>query len=315
MSGALRRLLVSAVALLALRAPAAELELGVWVPRVLTGDPVSRAEWAQRAGDALGAASGITIRGRAFSTFEDLTTFASSGRLALALVDPLAVLALADARILAQGTGAEGPTPRLAVLTRTPQRGVLGLAGRPLGVARTTGAEPALLTHLAFGGQLDASTFFGARQEGELEQVAEWVRAGRVEAMVAYEAQAPLWGLHVAAPLERLALPILVELGGRLTEVDRVRLEAALRGDGVPLTATPAGVLGRLQALSRDYLAAVRRAVDGGGGPQRPVWAPGRTLTLEPNVPLQVRRAPPLEPPRGRLRLPDFPEVETGGGP
>lgn len=302
---------MSALAALAALAVTQPVELGVWAPRVLPGDPIARAEWARRAGEQLSAAAGFAVDGRAFSAFGDLETFVRSGRLTLVLVDPLGALALgSDGRVLGQGTGVEGPEPRLAVLTRGGERGVATLAGKSLGVVRSTSAEWSLVAQLGFFGQLDPSTYFGLRRESELDQLAEWVQADTLDGMVAYQAQAGRWGLKVTATLGRLPLPVLLEVRGGLTDPQRTQLSAALRGEGVVLPEVPGGLLGRVQALSKDYLASVRKALDGGPGPQRAVWAPGASLSIDPELKPVPRKLPPLEPPRDRIRVPDFPAVE-----
>lgn len=299
-------------------ASAAEpITLGVLVPRLPFSDNVARSDHARRVAQAMSAATGLMIHGRAFASAVDLEGFARAGRVQLVLIDPaLAVESPLTLEVLAEGSGRDGPAPRLAVMVRqaapAAPRGILPLAGDGLALARVGASEQAVLTNLAFEGQLTLPGHFGAVIERpDLVDAAEWVKRGRAGATVAYEAVAAELGLVVVASLERLPLPVLCLIRDALDPAARNAIETALRLS--PITIDDAGLLTLLQAPRGDPLAAIRRAASappGTAASQRPIWSPMPRRELPRGYVVSPRRRYTLEPPRDRVRLPDFPTID-----
>lgn len=303
-------------------------ELGVYVPRLPFPDGVTRNAYARDMAEALADATGLPVRGQAFSSRSDVVKWMEAGRLDLVFVDASFLTSGSGTTILGNATGPSGPSPRLVLYGADQPDGAPGATAAPtidrlrsirLAVPGATPVELRLLSNVGFESVLRVSeTFREIVDAPDLAEAVRRVQLGQADAVIGWEGTAP--ALSPIVDLARFPLPVLVGLKS-LPDDARSLFSTALRGDGVVLP--PLGPIARLQALGADLQGPIEEAAsrnEGRAPAPRPIWAPtppwpersGAGATWETSRlgtvgrDVAPRRAPRLEVPRDRFWVPEL---------
>lgn len=314
-----RNLLILLFSVLLCAPAAAEepLELGLYAPRLVFKSAVAQKTYARQIAAAISKASGLPMEGRAFTRASDLESFVSAGRLDLVLVDSTVLVDTTELvhndgfDVVGIGSGPEGRRPKMAVLSKTPGRGINAFEGQKLALLAGT-LERHLASNLLLEGEVDVGRFFQkARVAPDMSEIVRWLDTGRADVTIGYASVGKAHGLHVVSKLVGFSLPVLAIPAGKLSEAQRGRLHAALaRRIVVPAH----GPMTRLVAESSgDPAAALRRAASlkpGQRAVRRAVWAPLRVERLgDDAVVVKPSGRYPLPVPTGRWRVPDYPDL------
>lgn len=307
-------------------------ELGVYVPRLPFTDGVTRNAYARDVAASLADATGLPVRGQAFSSRSDVVKWMEAGRLDLVFVDASFLASGSGTTLLGNATGPSGPSPRLVLFGAGSPEGTAGVTTAPsierlrslrLAVPGATPVELRLLSNVGFESVLRVSeTFREIVDAPDLAEAVRRVQLGQADAVIGWEGTAP--ALSPIVDLARFPLPVLVGLKA-LPEDARTTFASALRGDGIALPAV--GPITRLQALGADLQGPIEEAAsrtEGRAPAPRPIWAPVPTwpergltgaewdLSRLGTVGRDVapRRSPRLEVPRDRFWVPELPPAD-----
>lgn len=307
-------------------------ELGVYVPRLPFADGVTRNAYARDLAAVLADATGLPVRGQAFSSRSDVVKWMEAGRLDLLFVDASFLTSGSGTTLLGNATGPSGPSPRLVLYGAGQPDAAAGALVAPtverlralrLAVPGATPVELRLLSNVGFESVLRVSESFREIVDApDLAEAVRRVQLGQADAVIGWEGTVPV--LSPIIDLARFPLPVLVGLKS-LPEDARTSFATALRGDGVVLP--PLGPITRLQALGADLQGPIEEAAsrtEGRAPAPRPIWSPtpswpersdagsawesSRLGTVGRDV--APRRAPRLEVPRDRFWVPELPPAD-----
>lgn len=201
------------------------LVVGVYAPHMYFANSLERSQYAEQLAAALGRSTGLTLRGRGFSTQGEFDNQVAAGQVHFAVVDAQHQLERGY-EPLAQGTAGGRPS-RPMVLVAESGGSVADLGGKRLARVQLGAGDEAFIVNYLLQSQVDPDFFGPARTVRDVQGALSLVKLGKADAAFAYEGVAP--GIFRSRPVP---LPVFVRTG-QLPEDTERRVRQAVQGVSV----------------------------------------------------------------------------------
>lgn len=290
----MRLLALVAAALLALPAAAqgpdapaeAPLVVGVYAPNMYFANSLARSQYADQLAAGLGRVTGLSFRGRGFSTQGEFDNQVAARQVHFALVDAQHQLDRGY-EALAQGTANGQPTRPMVLVARS-GGSVADLEGKRLARVQLGRGDEAFIVNHLLQNQVDPGFFGKARTVRDVQGALTLVELGKADAAFAYKGIAP--GIFQSRPVP---LPVFVRTAGVPAGVEQKVRQAVL---GLTV---PSKVVQGFTAYRSDIHQGLRRALRAKprGPGNRPVVSRGGDDLPPVPAGLVVGDTPPTLPP------------------
>lgn len=270
------------------------LVVGVYAPHMFFANSIQRSQYAEQLAAGLGRVTGLSFRGRGFSTQGEFANQVTAGQVHFALIDAQHQIERGYAA-LAQGTANGRPT-RPMVLVAGSGSSVADLAGKRLARVKLGRGDEGFVINYLLQNQVEPGFFGEARTVRDVQGALSLVKLGKADGAFVYQGVAP--GIFTSRPVP---LPVFVRTAQVPDDVARKVRQAVL---GITV---PSKVVQGFSAYSGDIHKGLRgalRAKPRGPG-NRPVLSRGGLDLPRVNAGLVVGQTPPQLPPVAR-ELPSY---------
>ncbi len=273
------------------------LVVGVYAPHMYFANSIARSEYAEQLAAGLGRVTGLSFRGRGFSTQGEFANQVAAGQLHFALVDAQHQIERGY-EALAQGTFNGRPTLPM-VLVAGSGSSVADLAGKGLARVKLGRGDEGFIVNFLLQNQVEPDFFGQARTVRDVQGALSLVKLGKADGAFVYKGIAP--GIFTSRPVP---LPVFVR-----TATVPAGVEQKVRQAVLGLT-VPSRVVRGFSAYRADIHKGLRgalRAKPRGPG-NRPVLSRGGLDLPRIAAALVVGDTPPQLPPvAGELPTTDPP--------
>lgn len=295
---------LAALATLCLLAPAAlaqgeesPLVVGVYAPHMYFANSIERSQYAEQIASGLGRVTGLSLKGRGFTTRGEFDNQVSAGQVHFALIDAQHQLERGFTP-LAQGTANGRPT-RPMVLVAGSGASVADLEGKSLARVKEGRGDEAFVINYLLQNQVDPDFFGKPRTVRDVQGALTLVELGKADAAFAYQGIAP--GIFASRPVP---LPVFVRTGAVPAGVEQKVRQAVL---GITVRSKVVQGFSAYRADIHQGLRSALRAAPRGPGNRPVISRSGLDLPRVPAGLVLGETMPALPPVADELRVVDPP--------
>ena len=200
--------------------------VGVYTPHVFFADSLARNRYAESLANALGAATGLAVRGRGYAGAAEFTGHVRSGAVHFAVVDAQYHIEHGELRSVAQATsGGKATRPMVAVVGGAVEaRSIGALRGSRLATVDVGSGDLAFVSNFLLQGQIGPDYFKKGRAARDIQGALTLVKLGKAETAFTYRGHTA--GMTVIFNSRPVPLPVFVQARG---DLDPERAQAIRR--------------------------------------------------------------------------------------